>query len=190
MANRHAITLSIGGNLLVMVASWVLYGWNDVGVHVAARNTARFSALWFIVGFSAPGLARWVRTLPSGTTLIRAFVAAHMVHYMSVIAVLHFSPGHFSHHPVKAGLIIVNGFLIVLITGLTASPQVSPVVAGIHTFLLYLFFFIFSAALLRDRFKPFRAAAVLLVLALILRLIVMMKSYRSAAKIVSKVVTA
>jgi len=135
-------------------------------------------------------LARWVRTLPSGTTLIRAFVAAQMVHYMSVIAVLHFDPAHFSHHPVKAGLIIINGFLIVLITGLTARPQASPTVAGIHTSLLYLISFIFFAALLRDRFKPFRAAAVMLVLALILRLIVRMKSYRSEAKSASEVVTA
>jgi len=129
-------------------------------------------------------------TLPSGTTLIRAFVAAQMVHYMSVIAVLHFDPAHFSHHPVKAGLIIINGFLIVLITGLTARPQASPTVAGIHTSLLYLISFIFFAALLRDRFKPFRAAAVMLVLALILRLIVRMKSYRSEAKSASEVVTA
>jgi hypothetical protein len=70
-----------------------------VGVHVAARNRARFSALWFAAGFAAPGMVRWIRGWPAEATLLPAFVAAPMVHYASVVAVLAFDPATFCTIP-------------------------------------------------------------------------------------------
>jgi len=86
MNRRIPILIAVAGKLTVWAASWAVYGWNVVGAHVAARNTARFSALWFLVGFALPGVSRWIRALPSGATLIRAFVAAHLVHFATVAA--------------------------------------------------------------------------------------------------------
>jgi hypothetical protein len=79
-------------------------------VHVAARNTARFSALWFLAGFAAPGPVRWIRGWPAETDLLPAFVAAPMVHYGSVLAVLAFDPAHLLRHPIVAGVAIAGAF--------------------------------------------------------------------------------
>jgi len=140
------------------------------GVHVAARNTARFSALWFMAGFAAPGLVRWIRGCPAEAALLQAFVAAHMVHYASVIAVLAFDPAHLLHHPITAGVAIVGGFLLVLGVGLTAQPRAAELYGYLHRFLVYAIFLVFFAGLLNDRFRPFRMLAAWLGLGLILRL--------------------
>ena len=123
MSGRSALMIAVAGNGIVAGLSWAWYGWNMGGVHVAARNTARFSALWFMAGFAAPGLVRWIRGWPAEAALLQAFVAAHMVHYASVIAVLAFDPAHLLHHPITAGVAIVGGFLLGLGVGLRAKPR-------------------------------------------------------------------
>jgi hypothetical protein len=170
MSGRSALMIAVVGNGIVLCLSWVVYGWNLAGVHVAARNTARFSALWFLAGFAAPGLVRWIRGWPAETDVLEAFVAAHMVHYGSVLAVLAFDPAHLLHHPIAAGVAIAGGFLLVLGLGLTARPRVSELYGYLHRFLLYAIFLVFFVGLLNDRFRPFRVLAGLLGLGLILRL--------------------
>jgi hypothetical protein len=170
MSGRSALMIAVAGNGIVAGLSWAWYGWNMGGVHVAARNTARFSALWFMAGFAAPGLVRWIRGWPAEAALLQAFVAAHMVHYASVIAVLAFDPAHLLHHPITAGVAIVGGFLLVLGVGLTAKPRAAELYGYLHRFLVYAIFLVFFAGLLNDRFRPFRMLAALLGLGLILRL--------------------
>lgn len=75
-----AATLNCG----VVLATTAVRGWNSAGIHAVARNSARFSALWFMVAFAAPGLVRFIRGLPSAATLLWAWCAAHMVHFASV----------------------------------------------------------------------------------------------------------
>ncbi len=170
MSGRSALMIAVAGNGIVLCLSWVAYGWNWAGVHGAARNTARFSALWFLAGFAAPGLVRWIRGWPAETDLLQAFVAAHMVHYGSVLAVLAFDPAHLLHHPIAAGVAIAGGFLLVLGLGLTARPRASALYGSLHRSLLYAIFLVFFVGLLNDRFRPFRVLAALLGLGLILRL--------------------
>jgi hypothetical protein len=110
MSGRSALMIAAAGNGIVLCLSWAWYGWNLGGVHGAARNTARFSALWFVAGFAAPGLVRWIRGSPAEVALLQGFVAAHMVHYASVLAVLAFAPAHLLHHPITAGVAIAGGF--------------------------------------------------------------------------------
>jgi hypothetical protein len=69
MSGRSALMIAVAGNGMVVCLSWAWYGWNMVGVQVAARNTARFSALWFMAGFAAPGLVRWIRGWPAEAPL-------------------------------------------------------------------------------------------------------------------------
>jgi len=170
MSGRSALMIAVAGNGIVLCLSWVVYGWNLAGVHVAARNTARLSALWFLPGFVAPGLVRWIRGWPAETGLLEAFVAAHMVHYGSVLAVLAFDPAHLLHHPIAAGVAIAGGFLLVLGLGLTAPPRASELYGYLHRFLLYVIFLVFFVGLMNDRFRPFRVLAAVLGLGLILRL--------------------
>jgi hypothetical protein len=81
-----AIPLAIIGNLVVAVTTYVYYGWNAVGGAVAARNTARFSSMFFVVALAAHFHSRFGRDYLS---LIKAFIAAHVIHFGTVIAYHH-----------------------------------------------------------------------------------------------------
>jgi hypothetical protein len=167
---RGLIWTAVLGNVAVMSASWSVYGWNLIGAHVAARNTARFSSLWFILGFAAPGLNRWFRALP-GFRIIQAFVAAHLVHFTAVAMLLAaFMPAHASHNPARTAAIVIIGSALVIAAGLTAKPRASAIYTTVHAALLALIFLIFFLGFLKDPLKPVRGLVVLLALALLLRL--------------------
>jgi hypothetical protein len=182
MSGRSALMIAVAGNAIVVCLSWAWYGWNMGGVHLAARNTARFSALWFMAGFAAPGLVRWGRAWPAEAALLQGFVAAHMVHYASVLAVLAFDPAHLLHHPLTAGVAIAGGFLLVLGLGLTGKRPASKLDRYLHRFLLYAIFLVFLAGLGNDRFRPFRTLAAGLGLGLMVRLSSGMKLDRRPAE--------
>lgn len=78
-----ALLLAILGNLAIAAATYVYYGWNAVGGAVAARNTARFSAVLFAVALAAHFHRRFGRDYSS---LIKAFVVVHVIHFGTVIA--------------------------------------------------------------------------------------------------------
>ena len=162
---------AVGGNCLVAATTIALKGWALAAAHLAARNTARFSGLCFLVAFASPGLGRFVQGLPARARWIHAFVAAHMVHFGVVAAsLLTLEWAHVAHHPIQSGLIVVLGAALVASVGLTATPRDSRAYTVCHTLLLYLIFLIFITAFVRDRSKPFRALAVFLAISLVLRL--------------------
>ena len=140
-------------------------------MHTAARNTARFSMLWFMVGFAAPGLARWLRRLPSEARLIQAFTGAHAVHF-AVVALLHatFEFAHVAKHAGPVALSMVGGFAIVMAAGFTTAPRASRLYTVIHQIALYVVFVIFFLAFSFNPVKPLRVFGVFLGLALLLRL--------------------
>jgi hypothetical protein len=171
MSDRTPIRMATIGNLAVTAVTLVLGGWAAGGAHAAARNTARFSALWFMAGLAAPGLGRWVRGMPAEARMIQAFVAAHLVHFATVAALLlAFEAAHLRHHPAQAAATVLGGFALVAAMGLMASPQASRLHTIFRRLLLSVIFFIFLVAFLRDVFKPLRVLAVGLVLALMVRL--------------------
>ena len=173
MNRRGPIWIAIAGNSAVAAATFAIYGWNLSGAHAAARYTARFSVLWFVAAFAAPGLARFVRSLPSETMLIQAFVGAHLVHFAVVgalIAIL--EPAPLLQNPARNGSIVLLGFALVLTAGLTATKRpASRLRSAIHNSTLYLIFLIFLFAYALNPSKPLRLFAVVLGLALILRLV-------------------
>ena len=69
-------------NITITIATYVYYGWNAVGGAVTARNTARFSAVLFAVALTAHFHRRFGRDY---VPLIQAFIAAHVVHFGTVI---------------------------------------------------------------------------------------------------------
>jgi len=147
-----------------------LLGWNANGAHAAARNTARFSALCFIVAFATPGLARWFQGIPQ-TGLTLSFVAAHLVHY-AVVAVLlaTFERARLVHDFIRLAPIALAGFALVVALGFTASHRSSRLYMFAHIVSLYIVFIIFCLAFVLNRGWPLRFVAFLLGSALILRL--------------------
>ncbi len=158
-------------NLTVVATTYVVRGWNAAGAHAAARNTARLSALWFAVAFAAPGLVRFFRRLPSPATLVHSFFAAHVVHFGAVAVLFtRFEFAHVSQNPRRAAAVVLGGFLVVLVTTLTATPTPSRTYSYIHRATLYAVFLIFFLAFVAHPTKPLRAVAALLALSLVLRL--------------------
>jgi hypothetical protein len=166
-------------NLLIAAATYIFRGWTVAGAHAAARNTARFSALCFMVAFAAPGLVRFLRALPDEARLVQSFFAAHVIHFVTVALLLwQFEPAHVSDHPIRALGVILFGFGIVTVTGLTAAARHSRLYTAIHKIAFYAVFLIFTLAFASNRVPALRLMAVGLGLALVLRLARGMNFYR------------
>lgn len=180
MSQRTLVLSAIAAEVVIAAASYAMFGWNGIGAHVAARWTARFSVLIFIVAFAQVGLARWIASLPSYATLLHTFVAAHCVHFATVATVLFLDKdNHFVKNPGPAAAIISIGFSVVIISGMTASRRsmLTKVVNEVTTFFVFVLFFL---AFARHHFVPLRAIAVLLVVALILRIAGALQSAKRA----------
>src|SRR5262249_52138672 len=157
-------------NCIGLLVTLRVEGWNLAGLHGAARNTARFSAMCFVFAFAAPWLMRFVRGFPSGTTLIWAWFSAHLVHFASVaLLLLSFEQHRFVQHPGKTVLVVIVGFSVVVGAALTSVAH-SRIYRVMHTSLLYAIFVIFTVAIARDQIVWLRPLASALVLALALRL--------------------
>ena len=172
MGTRLLLGVAAASNIGVALATLATRGWNAGGAHEAARNTARFSCLWFVVAFAAPGLARLVRRLPAGARMVQAFVAAHLVHFATVAALIAaFERAHVAERPGRTAAILLIGFSVVVGAGITAMPRPSRLYSAIHQVTLYLIFLIFFLAFARNAVKPLRLLAVLLACALLVRLV-------------------
>lgn len=170
LANPRLVLIAALGNVLVIVACVAIYGLNTEGAGVATRATARFAICFFLAGFAAPGIRRWVAGYPEAARLIQAFVAAQMVHFCAVIA-LHTkfasAPQHLSG--ARAGG-IVAGFTIVLAAGITASAQFQSKIsrtAGVA--LLYILWLIFALVYAKHPVHSFRLVEIGIIVALVLR---------------------
>jgi hypothetical protein len=182
VSTRTVVFAGAAANLLVMTATYTVRGWNAAGAHAAARNTARLSALWFVVAFAAPGLVRIFRSLPAPATLVHAFFAAHAIHFGTVAVLLtSFELSHVSQHPGRAAAVVLGGFLVVLVTALTVTA-VPSWISYLHRATLYSLFLIFFGAFVANPNKPLRAVAVLLVLSLLLRLASALKIHSAPVK--------
>ena len=170
MANPRLVLAAALGNVLVIAACFAIYGRNAEGAGVATRCTARVAVCFFLAGFAAPGVRKWLPRCPEAASLIQAFVAAQMIHFCAVIA-LHtkfaVEPLRFSWPPTAVVLI---GFSIVLGTGITARPRgEARIYRGGHLALLYIVWLIVALDYAKHPLKPFRLVAILAVIALVLR---------------------
>jgi hypothetical protein len=167
LSNRRLLLTAAFCNVVVIVLCFAVFGMNAEGAGAATRNTARFAICFFLAGFAAPGIRKWLPWFPQAETLIQAFVAAQMVHFCSVIA-LHTK---FAAEPLQLGApqiaLVVLGFLIVLGAGLTAAKPRPYSYA--HVLLLYLIWLILAADYSEHPVKPLRFVAVPVFLALVLR---------------------
>lgn len=157
-------------NCLVVLVTLQVEGWSAAGWHAAARNSARFSAMCFVIAFAAPGLMRFARGLPSAATLFWAWFAVQLVHFASVaILFASFERPHIAQHPGQTAMVVLIGAIIVFGTALT-MPSDSRVRTLTHNVLLYAVFAIFTLAFAHNRVASLRVLAATLILALLLRL--------------------
>ena len=182
MSQRSLVLFVIAANLLIVIASFLMFGWNGMGAHIAARWSARFSVLIFIVAFAQLGLSRWIASLPAYATLVHTFVAAHCVHFAAVVTVLFLDKeNHFARNPRPASAIIGIGFTLVVVAAVTAGLRTSIAYRVLHGITIYALFAIFMLAFVRHHLLPLRAIAVLLGLALIVRISGAVQGTRSSS---------
>lgn len=168
-------------NLLMVLGTFAAWGWNSAGAHAAARNSARFAAIWFLVAFAAPALVRMTPRLPSPHLLLWAWFAAHLVHFASVAVLLAtFERAHIAQHPGQSTIVLLVGAGVVFGTALTALSH-SRAGLVIHNISLYAVFTLFILAFAHNRVIALRFLAVALGIALILRLTAVFKPAMAAA---------
>jgi hypothetical protein len=180
LSNRKLLVTAVAGNVLVIALCFAIYGMNHEGAGSATRNTARFAICFFLAGFAAPGLRKWLPWYPQPAPLIQAFAAAQLVHFCAVIA-LHTK---FAAEPLHLGLpqiaVVLLGFSLILAigilstgipaTGLTATPHPQSRVSSVaYVVLLYLVWLILAADYPGHPVKPVRLIAIPVFLALVLR---------------------
>src|SRR5262245_38170532 len=157
-------------NCIVVLVTLRTWGWNLAGCHAAARNSARLSAMCFVIAFAAPGLMRFVPGLPSGAALLWAWFAAHLVHFASVaILFASFDRAHIAQHPGQTALVVLIGSSVVFGAASTIESH-SRLRRMVHNLLLYAVFGIFTLAFARNQVVSLRGLAAALILALALRL--------------------
>jgi hypothetical protein len=170
LGSHLPIWLAIAGNVLVALCTYAIVGWNSAGGHAAARNTARFSFLWFVFAFALPGLVRFQDARPSETRAIQAFVSAHMVHYCAVLTMGYLAADSILRKRNTGSVLFVAiGFLLVLMLGLTSNPELARKYQRMHVILLYVVFLIFLVAYGKHPDHLLRFLLIPLLLALILR---------------------
>lgn len=183
VTGRQPIWIAFSANCLIAAATYAMHGWNSLGTQAAARNTARFSMLWFLIGFASPGLARLVRlvrALPCQARLLQAFLPAHIVHFAAVAALLStFGAAHIRQHPGQATAVIVIGVTLAAVVGLMANPRPARWYTVLHSISMYAVFLIFFLAFMTNREKPLRGLAVLAAAALVFRVTGEWRAYRA-----------
>ena len=157
-------------NIFVIFLCFAVCGMNAEGAGAGTRVTARFAMCFFLAGFAAPGLRKWLAWNPEPAMLIQAFVAAQLVHFCSVI-MLHTK---FAAEPLRLDapqiVIVLVGFSIVVGAGLTAMLCTRSRIHGAaQAVSLYLIWLFLAADYAQHPVKSLRLVAIPVVLALVLR---------------------
>lgn len=173
-SERMLFAFAIIANCLVIVICFGVLGWDEEGAGSAARNTARLASVFFLVGFAARGLRRWLSGLPESTVLIQAFVAAQMVHFGAVILLHSFRSQEFMSlrgtQIVLSGVLVLVGFTLVVATGMTADPRPNlRLYSMAHIVLLHVIFLIYAVDYAMHPVRPLRWMVVPVALALAMR---------------------
>jgi hypothetical protein len=157
-------------NCAIIAASLATLGLNEPGAGAATRFTARFAIVFFLIGFAAPGLRKWLAGFPDVWLWMQAFVAAQFVHFAAVILLHAAFAEHGLHLGIREVAIVLAGFTAVVGIGLTAMPLPGRRIRSvIHIFLIYVILLILAADYSQHPIKPLRWMLIPIVLAFLLR---------------------
>jgi hypothetical protein len=124
MLQPNLVLLATSVNAIIAVVATLICSSNIRDGYAAVQFTARFSLAIFLLAFAQPGLMRWSVRWPSYVALVRAFLAAHCVHFAAVAVMLVMNPySMLRANPLQAIPAIAAGFGIVMIAGVTASAR-------------------------------------------------------------------
>ena len=168
-----AVLIATLANVVVAIATYAYYGWNAVGGAVATRNTARLSSVFFAIALASHFHSRFGRDY---VPLIKAFVAAHVVHYATVIA-FHAILGKLAT-PMFWG-VSSTGAILLAATALTITKM--PRTHLVLTYVVWLAFMVaFTSGLAKHMllYAPFVA---LLVIAILVHLVNTFRSRKISA---------
>jgi hypothetical protein len=133
---RRTINVAAVVNLVVALVTYAILGWTAFGGGAAARNTARFSSVLFALALATHFHPRFGKQY---RTLFMCFVAAHGVHYGTVV-VYHLLLGRLVNLPF---LVIGSvGFLLLLGAAITLTRM-----PRVHLVLSYVIWAGFAVAL-------------------------------------------
>jgi hypothetical protein len=153
------VNLAAAVNLVIALASYAILGLTTMGGGAAARNTARFSSVLFAIALAVHFHPRFGNRY---RTLFLCFVAAHGVHYGTVI-LYHLLLGRL----VNVTFLAVGsvGFLLLLGATLTLTR-----IPRLHLVLSYLIWAGFAVALnsnVRNHPLPDALLATVMILAMV-----------------------
>ena len=169
MSSRAPVLFALFGNLVVAAITLGILGWNSAAAHATVRNTARFSALCCAAALASPALSK-IMHRDRQSQLILAFVAAHVVHFVTVTALLFtFERAHIAERTGQSVAVIGIGFSLILTLGLAAAA-VRPAAKVIRSVTLYAASLIFFVAFFHHAIRPLRVIALIIAIALVLRL--------------------
>jgi len=167
---RKLLAFAAIANCAIIVASFAALGLNEPGAGAATRFTARFAIVFFLIGFAAPGLRKWLAGIPEAALWMQAFVIAQFVHFAAVILLHTAFAEHGLHLGMAEAAIALAGFTAVAGIGLTASPLPGRRFrSAIHIFLIYVILLILAADYSQHPIKPLRWMLLPIILALLLR---------------------
>jgi hypothetical protein len=156
------ILMVAAGNAVVALATYAYLGFNTAGGAAAARNTARFSSVVFAIALAT----HFHRRLGSSyRAWIYSFVAAHVVHFGTVVA-FHALTGKLAN-PMFLG-VAAGGSLLLAATALTTSR--SPRFHVALTYVIWLSFVIALSSRLSKHLLPKAPLMAILVVAIVLHL--------------------
>ena len=167
---RKLLAFAAIANCAIIVASFATLGLNEPGAGAATRFTARFAIVFFLIGFAAPGLRKWLVGFPDGSLWMQAFVIAQFVHFAAVILLHTAFAEHGLHLGIGEGAIVLAGFTAVAGVGLTAiSSPGHRIPSAIHIFLIYVILLILGADYSQHPIKPLRWMLLPIIVAFLLR---------------------
>jgi hypothetical protein len=156
------VAFAAAANALVAIATFLYLGLNVVGGAAAARNTARFSSIVFAIALAARFHRRFACYYVS---LLYAFVAAHVVHFGTVIA-FHALLGKLLN-PMFLG-VATGGSLLIAATALTVAR--APKSHLVLTYVIWLSFVVALSSRLSKHLLPEAPLIALLAVAMIAHL--------------------
>jgi hypothetical protein len=135
---KRSVAAAVAGQIIVVAATFLVYGVSELGAELATRNTARFAAIFF-----ALALAMRLGTAERHSTMA-GFVAAHAMHFASVAYYSVISANAPLHQlSVRSAVSVIAGSTLLGTLTLTISAQRSWQ-KRLNTIAVFIFGFVFT----------------------------------------------
>ena len=117
VGTKAAILFALAVQGATLAITCALYGTGPEGILIAARNTARASAILFSIALA-------MRSRPPGTAMMDGFAAGHAVHYLTVAYLASVAVHHqLQQFSVRSVTVISFGVLLLTVIVITNDKE-------------------------------------------------------------------